>query len=361
MESLKKIERTLDYEFDNPDLLQQAFVRRSYSEENGGQNNEVLEFIGDKALDLAVIRIMMDRFGKITEDKDWNEFKLTNPKYFKTKIGEGKFTDLKKQLVQKKALAQCIDELGFASELIMGKGDEEQNVQESDSVKEDLFEAIIGAVTLDCDYDLDIITDVVENMIDFDSFFQGRSHNKENYVGLLQEWSQRNGYGLPTYRYEYLKNKDMYQCNVFILGGNNEVIHTDFSTGESKAKARMNACNSLYQTMWNAGVIKSQYEEEVGKPNRKEATRQLNELYQKGLIARPVYEYFEEHDATGSSYWQCSLSITGEEDAYLNGAYTKKEAQRECAYECLCNLMGYEVDDEEESKQNELNIYNLFK
>ena len=183
MNSLNKIERTIDYDFHNPDLLQQAFVRRSYSEENGGQNNEVLEFIGDKALDLAVVRIMMDRFGKITEEKEWDEFKLTNPKFFKTKIGEGKFTDLKKQLVQKKALARCIDTFGFQSELIMGKGDEKLNIQESDSVKEDLFEAIIGAVAVDSDYDMDIITDVVANLIDFEAFFQGNNKNEENYVG----------------------------------------------------------------------------------------------------------------------------------------------------------------------------------
>lgn len=99
---IKQIENTIGYTFKNKDLLQQAFVRRSYSEEKGGQNNEVLEFIGDKALDFAVIRLMMLRFGKITENKEWSEFKLTNPKYFKTKLGEGKFTDIKTMLVQKK-------------------------------------------------------------------------------------------------------------------------------------------------------------------------------------------------------------------------------------------------------------------
>lgn len=71
--NLESIQNTIGYEFNNTDILQQAFVRRSYSEEYGGQNNEVLEFIGDKALDLAVIRIMMDEFGQITEDKEYKE------------------------------------------------------------------------------------------------------------------------------------------------------------------------------------------------------------------------------------------------------------------------------------------------
>ncbi|MCR5735479.1 MAG: hypothetical protein K6G22_12810 [Lachnospiraceae bacterium] len=51
------------YSFKNHLLLEQAFTRRSYSEENGGENNEALEFIGDKVLDLAVIRYLVAKNG----------------------------------------------------------------------------------------------------------------------------------------------------------------------------------------------------------------------------------------------------------------------------------------------------------
>ena len=66
MSDFSKIEQTIGYTFENKDLLQQAFVRKSYSEEHGGQNNEVLEFIGDKALDFSVVLIMMEKFFIIT-------------------------------------------------------------------------------------------------------------------------------------------------------------------------------------------------------------------------------------------------------------------------------------------------------
>ena len=59
------VQGSIGYEFKNPDLIRQAFTRRSYTEENGGENNEVLEFIGDKALDFAVIKILIARFGKM--------------------------------------------------------------------------------------------------------------------------------------------------------------------------------------------------------------------------------------------------------------------------------------------------------
>ena len=56
------IQSQIGYEFNNLNLLQQAFTRRSYSEENGGENNEVLEFIGDKVLDLIVTKYLTTQY-----------------------------------------------------------------------------------------------------------------------------------------------------------------------------------------------------------------------------------------------------------------------------------------------------------
>ena len=61
------IQQRIGYRFRNTDLLRQAFVRRSYSREQGGEDNEVLEFIGDKVLDLLVIRMMAREYGRILE------------------------------------------------------------------------------------------------------------------------------------------------------------------------------------------------------------------------------------------------------------------------------------------------------
>ena len=72
---IRLIQDQIGYEFSNTDLLQQAFVRKSYSNENGGQNNEVLEFIGDKVLDFVVVKLLCTRFGSITSDAEWNEYK----------------------------------------------------------------------------------------------------------------------------------------------------------------------------------------------------------------------------------------------------------------------------------------------
>ena len=62
-EMLEMIQGQIGYRFKNTDLLQQAFVRRSYSKENGGENNEVLEFIGDKALDFIIVKKLAEKYG----------------------------------------------------------------------------------------------------------------------------------------------------------------------------------------------------------------------------------------------------------------------------------------------------------
>ena len=345
MIDLESIQETIDYSFENKDLLQQAFVRRSYSEENGGQNNEVLEFVGDKALDLAVARIMMERFGKITDDKAYNEFKLSNPKYFKTKIAEGQFTDIKKQLVQKKFLSRCIEKLGFHEQLILGKGDIKKNIIYQDSVKEDLFEAIVGAVAIDSDFDMESITEVVENMIDFSSFFKGEDDEFDNYVGKIQEWSQKQGYGLPKYVYHDKPWDKTYRCDCTIIGDDGFYC-TESGEDSSKAKARMNAAYRMYIHLLGQEYVVNEFEEAVGEPIREESTRQVNELFQKKLIDKPDYQFYESHDNYGDTLWTCELKIPGYKQIYVGEAYVKKEAQRKCAYQFLCALMDYEYEDE---------------
>lgn len=349
MLNLSKIEQTIGYEFQNKDLLQQAFVRKSYSAEHGGQNNEVLEFIGDKALDLAVIRIMMERFGVITEDKDYNEFKLRNPKYFQTKFGEGKFTDIKQDLVKKKALSKAMDVLGFHYYLIMGQGDIKQNRQNDTSVKEDLFEAIIGAVAIDADWNFDILTKVVVNMIDFDTYFNNDLEDSRNYVGLVQEWFQSHKKELPHYQYlnsvektacesfynPYENGSGLYKCQLHFK--NNYYFN---GYGDNYAEAREKCAELFNSWLKENGYIVDPIIEAIGKPDKDEPIRQLNELSQKQLILKPIYTFKEGKDKNGCIEWRCDCLIEENGRTYTNYASSKKQAQRMSAYDALLNLIG---------------------
>lgn len=332
---LESIQNTIGYKFKNLDLLQQAFVRKSYSEEHGGQNNEVLEFIGDKALDLAVIKIMMDYFGEITNSKQYQELKLKNPKYFTTKLNEGQFTDIKKDLVQKKALSKCMDKLGFQTQLIMGRGDINENAQEQDSVKEDLFEAIVGAVAVDSYWNMEIICDVVENMIDFDDYFSHLDNVEEDYVIEVQQWSQSHGFGLPFYEFEEIE--DGFLCSVSI----EEIGLQENGFGTSKSKARANAARLAYEWLDDNQYLIHDLFDIVGEPDEIEALRQLNELVQQGAIEEPDFKYSQDYDDNGNPVWFCDLNFDDEYWGHFDCSTvstSKKETKRQAVYELLCYL-----------------------
>lgn len=329
-QTTEAIESAIDYEFNNKHLLQQAFIRRSYSKEEGGENNEVLEFIGDKALDFVVMKVIMKRFGHITSG-EYNEFK--------TKYDEGKFTEIKKELVESKMLAKCIDNLGFNQYLIMGRGDCKNNVQDEDSVKEDLFEAIVGAVTIDSDWDFDVIEDVVKMMIDFNSFFNN-DENEIEYVAEIQKWSQKHYDELPNYRFD--DTYDGYRCTLYLNGVNRNF----YGEGKSKSGARFLAAKEAYEYLDYNDMLFS-LEDEIGEPDEDRAINQLQELYQKGYIPEPIYDVYENEEVeSNDDYWCCDAYLDGmdQNDASCFVASSKKQAKKEAAYDLLVRVMNDEVD-----------------
>ena len=191
---IKFIQDQIGYTFKNQELLVQAFTRRSYSMENGGQDNEVLEFIGDKALDFVVVKQLSEEFGHYSKKyQNWEKWgKTEETGTFISDLDEGELTEIKKQLVQKNTLADAIDNLGIAYYLIMGKG----NIQDSLSVKEDLFEAILGAIALDSNWDIEALQDSMNVMLNPGELMFDED---VNYVAEIQAWSSANSGNIPLH------------------------------------------------------------------------------------------------------------------------------------------------------------------
>lgn len=345
-EQYTEIEQQIGYEFDNRLLLQQAFTRKSYTEEtHDGDNNEVLEFIGDKVLDLVIVKVLTDYYGEIN---DRNEYECEHT--------EGKLTEFKKHLVESRMLAKRIDELGFADYLIMGKGDRKNNVQNETHVKEDLFEAILGAVALDSGWDLDAMQDAVEMMLHLDCYLDEGFDEDRDYVSIIQRWQQKRIGELPYYTF-YNSRYD-YHCNMRSLrvgprrrmeaGEGDNVCELRIDDGEpfvgfgySKSLARMAAAELAYDYLDEHGLLRTM-QDEVGEPSRERAVSQLHELAQKGYFSQPVYEFEEDHDEDGNPVWTCECRIAEYEDVYFYEASSKKEAKRLAAYEMLCSILDYE-------------------
>ena len=370
----KMVQEQIGYDFKNLDLLQQAFTRRSYTAENGGENNEVLEFIGDKALDFMVVKLLIQKYGYLangdpidgTKISVWEqEFKRNQEGYevpavnsFGCDYDEDDLSKIKSRMVNKKALARRMDELGFSEHLIMGKGDIQNNINQEDSVKEDLFEAIIGAVAIDSGWNLKDLQKVVEVMLVPEDFLINDTDT--NYVRLIQEWEMNENGCIPWYKYKeasysstwYLKedntiyqsfpldynySKLKYHCYLKLL----DSLPVFCGFGVSIREARMAACKLAYEYLERNDMLPS-IRDEIENPNRDDAINQLETLARRGYFSIPTYEFKETYDNNGNPIWNCECRIA-EEDYYFDGtSSSKKEAKKDSAFRMLFYVLGME-------------------
>lgn len=174
------IENKINYTFKNKNLLIQAFTRRSYTEDKGGYNNELLEFIGDEVLDEVITNFLLNKYLTFTDN------------YLTSSKTEGDFTILKSNLVSKYILAERINKLDLIKYIKIGKLDYINKALEGESIKEDLFEAIIGAISIDNNKDINVLTKVVIHMLDPEYYLKnGFLERQTNYIALISEYYQK--------------------------------------------------------------------------------------------------------------------------------------------------------------------------
>lgn len=329
---LEDVQRQINYRFDEIELLFQAFTRRSYSQENGGANNEVLEFVGDRVLDFYVTKILMDKFGYQNDDGEF----LTRK--YKT---EGSLTNIKKKLVCKEMLAHRIDKLGFKDYLYMGKGDVNLNQQDEASVKEDLFEAILGAIAIDSNWNPDDLENSVNFMLNMDHYLSNSFSDDDDYVALIQQWNQKENGEVPEYEFEELYDGG-YRAHLYLETERGRMHY--YGDGDTKSEARAVVAEEAYDDLDEHDelfTIMDELPEELTLDN---AINTLQELAQKGYISMPEYNMPEDqvYDNNGNPRWECTCYIRShafEETAY---ASSKKVAKKYSAYLCICNICDLE-------------------
>jgi ribonuclease-3 len=119
-----KLLTQLQYQFQNPQLLQQALTHRSAD----SQNNERFEYLGDAILSFVIAEALFERFPQVKE---------------------GKLSRLRASLVKGVTLAEIGRELSLGEVLILGPGELKSGGFRRESILADTVEAILGAVYLD--------------------------------------------------------------------------------------------------------------------------------------------------------------------------------------------------------------------
>ena len=340
------VQSSINYQFKNLQLLEQAFTRKSYSEEHPEvQNNEVLEFYGDEILDFFVTKMMYKRFSRILNNE------LVSEK------NEGELTKLKSILVSKESLAHGMYNIGFSKFLYLGKSDEKNEVYKSKSVNEDLFEAIIGAVAVDCDWNYENLEKVCRTMLDMET--------TNGYLALLvKEKSHRLGFGEPCYRpfaWQTDNPEDWQSDNLFNMGigfggfgstsknpktGKHEygiqVGENKFTgIGDGIAQAKLNAEQKAYHFL-----IQEEIKQQFQNLDYTNPASTLHELFQKKVIMEVRYEFNEYHDENGNPIWNCKAILEGYGTFEADNA-SKKQVKQDASLKLLKFIAKTKIEQTE--------------
>ncbi len=130
-----KFEKKLNITFKDKDLLMQAFLHRSYLNENKGlkmDHNERLEFLGDAVLELVVTEFLFAKYPKKPE---------------------GDLTSYRAALVNTATLSSVAGDLGMNDFLLLSKGEAKDTGRARQYILANTFESFVGALYLDGGYE----------------------------------------------------------------------------------------------------------------------------------------------------------------------------------------------------------------
>ena len=157
-EEIKNIEGVINYTFNNKEILQTAFTRKTFAAENQVMSNEMYEYVGDTTIDFVINKYnVMQRIYYI--DNKPVEFN------FEKGSTEDQLTQLKQKIVSTENLAKSMDclceEFDLMKCMLVNQADINNNIYENDKIKADLFESIVGAITVDSNWDITLVSDIL--------------------------------------------------------------------------------------------------------------------------------------------------------------------------------------------------------
>lgn len=212
MKDFKEFEKIIDIEFKDKELLKQAFVHRSYINENrnsGLKHNERLEFLGDAVLELVITDFLYKKY----QNQD-----------------EGVLTSYRSALVNATTCSDIATSLSVNDFLLLSKGESKDTGRARQYILANALEAIIGAIYIDQGYESAKIfieknfTPLIEKIANEGSHIDAKS--------LFQEKAQEIEGFTPLYKTVKETGPDhdkVFTVSLFV--GNEEV-----SSGEGKSK-----------------------------------------------------------------------------------------------------------------------------
>jgi len=207
------LQKRLDYQFENQNLIIEALTHKSYKKP---YNNERLEFLGDAVLDLIVGEYLFFKF---------------------TKVPEGDLSKLRASLVNEKSFEKLARMLKLGDCIYLSSAEENNNGREKPSLLSDTFEAVMGAFYLEAGLEKlrSVVVPLLElayPRIDLDTIFR-------DYKTTLQEYTQAHQGITPEYIMEHSFGPD--HQKEFEISVNLHGKQISKALGKSKKEGQQNA------------------------------------------------------------------------------------------------------------------------
>ncbi len=211
---IKKIEDLIKYNFNSKDILKRSLTHKSFDE---NENNEKLEFLGDRVLGLVISKNLLSKYPKEKEG-------IIDKKYA--------------NLVNKKKCAEIANSINLKKFMFLGSQYKNNN-QKNEKISGDCLEALIGAIFIDGS---------LKNAERFILNYWESSLKKSDFTVIdsktkLQEYSLKKYKKLPTYT--LLKTSGPHHKPVFKVIVKTPDSKKVTASGSSKKEAQQNAAKKL--------------------------------------------------------------------------------------------------------------------
>jgi ribonuclease-3 len=215
---IRELENIIDYNFKDLNLLKLSLVHKSFDNDN---NNEKLEFLGDRVLGLIISKKLIEFY---PDEKEG----IIDKKYA--------------NLVNKKTCSNIARNIDIKQFMYLGAS-HKFLLRSEDKIMSDCLEALIGAIYLD-----NGLKSVEKFILKFwKKFLENSSVTLIDSKTQLQEYSLKKYKELPKYTF-YKKtgpqHSPMFKTDVQIPNSKKYI-----GTGASKKKAQQNAATKLLRTL----------------------------------------------------------------------------------------------------------------
>lgn len=186
----KDLEAQLGYKFKKETLVERALTHASYrGQGKSREDNERLEFLGDRVLGLAIAELLNDTYPAAKE---------------------GELARRLNKLVSGETCAKAARQIDLGKYLILSESEAGSGGRDKETILADAMEAILGAVFADGGYDKGraVVRKLWTHLDD------QRPKATADAKSALQEWAQ--GQGLPLPRYTHVARSGPDHAPVFV-------------------------------------------------------------------------------------------------------------------------------------------------